>query len=133
VDFLVDDRRIAVPVAPATGADAVRLAKGAIAVMKSGETFVVHPYDPFAAADASGSSADRIVTPMPGKIAQLMVRPGDKLAKGQPIAVLEAMKMEHTLVAPADVQIATVDVSQGDQVNEGTIVVRFLSEKKTAA
>jgi 3-methylcrotonyl-CoA carboxylase alpha subunit len=101
--------------------------------MKNGETVLVHPYDPFAAADASGSASDRVVTPMPGKIVQLFVRPGDKLAKGQPIAVLEAMKMEHTLSAPADVQVATVDVSQGDQVNEGAIVVRFVGEQKFAA
>ena len=112
---------------------AMRLANGTVAVMKAGETFVLHPYDPLEAADASGTASDRVITPMPGKIVQLFVRPGDKLAKGQPIAVLEAMKMEHTLAAPADVQIATVDVSQGDQVNEGTIVVRFVGEKKTAA
>ena len=133
VDFVVDGTRVAVPLATETHADAIRLGNGNIAVMKDGETFVVHQYDPFAAAEES-SASDRIVTPMPGKIIQLMVRPGDTVKKGQPLAVLEAMKMEHTLSAPADALVATVDVSQGDQVNEGAIVVRFAKEKtKTAA
>jgi len=135
IGFMVGGKKVDVDLTDSAAPDscALRLANGTIAVMRSGETFVLHPYDPFEAAEATGSASDRVVTPMPGKIVQLFVRPGDKLAKGQAIAVLEAMKMEHTLAAPADVQIATVDVSQGDQVNEGAIVARFVSEKKTAA
>jgi acetyl-CoA carboxylase biotin carboxylase subunit len=133
-DFVVDDKRVTVPLLAAGGhADALRLSNGDIAVMKSGETFIVHPYDPFAAADAAGGASDRIVSPMPGKIIQLHVKAGDTVKKGQPLAVLEAMKMEHTLSAPADAKVASVDVAQGDQVNDGTIVVRFVEEKKKTA
>jgi acetyl-CoA carboxylase biotin carboxylase subunit len=135
VDFIVDGKRVAVPL-PGSGAhaDALRLSNGDIAVMKDGETSVVHPYDPFAAADAAGGASDRIVSPMPGKIIQLHVKAGDAVKKGQPLAVLEAMKMEHTLSAPADARVASVDVVQGDQVTDGAIVVRFVEEeKKTAA
>ena len=50
---------------------------------------------------------------MPGKIVQLLCKAGDAVKKGQPLAVLEAMKMEHTLSAPADAPVASVDVAAG--------------------
>jgi 3-methylcrotonyl-CoA carboxylase alpha subunit len=97
--------------------------------MEHGETFTVRPYDPFVAADSASGASDRVTSPMPGKIIQLLVKAGDAVKKGQPLAVLEAMKMEHTLAAPADAKVASVEVSQGDQVNDGAIVVRFETEK----
>jgi acetyl-CoA carboxylase biotin carboxylase subunit len=128
VAFLVDGKPVAVPYTQ-TDAQTLRLSNGDIAVMADGETFTVRPYDPFVAADSAGGASDRIVTPMPGKIVQLLVKPGEAVTKGQPLAVLEAMKMEHTLSAPADAKVASVEVSQGDQVNDGAIVVRFETEK----
>jgi 3-methylcrotonyl-CoA carboxylase alpha subunit len=129
LEFVVDDKRELVEVgdAPVEGT-AIRLSSGAIAVMEHGEAFVVQLYDPFAAADAAGAATDRIVTPMPGKVVQLLVKAGDKVRRGQALAVLEAMKMEHTLSAPADETVESVGVSAGDQVAEGTIVVRFARE-----
>jgi acetyl-CoA carboxylase biotin carboxylase subunit len=131
-EFVVDGKRTAVPYQDLpTGGETLRLANGDIAVMVQGETFVVHPYDPFVAAETS-SASDRVTTPMPGKIIQLLVKPGETVKKGQPLAVLEAMKMEHTLSAPADAKVASVEVSQGDQVNDGAIVVRFETAKAAA-
>jgi 3-methylcrotonyl-CoA carboxylase alpha subunit len=132
VEFLVDGKRLIV--AAGSGSEnALRLTSGAIAVMRAGETFVLRQYDPFEAADAVGTASDRIVAPMPGKIAQVLVRPGDNVKKGQPLAVLEAMKMEHTLSAPADALVATVDAAAGDQVGEGAIILRFAKPKSEAA
>ena len=68
---------------------------------------------------------------MPGKIIQLFVKPGDTVKKGQPLAVLEAMKMEHTLSAPAAATVDSVGVAIGDQVKDGALVVRFAPEKTT--
>jgi len=127
-EFIVDGERVAVPYAR-TGADTMRLSSGDIAVMEHGETFTVRPYDPFVAADSASGASDRVTSPMPGKIVQLLVKAGEAVKKGQPLAVLEAMKMEHTLAAPADAKVASVEVSQGDQVNDGAIVVRFETEK----
>lgn len=134
IDFMIDGKRVSVPL-PVLQTDVAthRLANGEIAVVDEGETFVLAQYDPFAAADAAGEATDRIKSPMPGKIVQVFVRPGENVKRGQPLAVLEAMKMEHTLAAPADALIATVDVSQGDQVNEGAIIVRFAGKKDAAA
>ena len=88
--------------------------------------------DLFEAADSSGAASDRIVSPMPGKVIQLLARVGENVKKGQPLAVLEAMKMEHTLAAPADATVDAVDVAQGDQVNEGAVIVRFAAKKSAA-
>ena len=130
LEFVVDGKRelIEVSDAPFEGT-AIRLASGALAVMERGETFVVEPYDPFAAADAAGAATDRIVTPMPGKVIQIHVKAGDKVTRGQALAVLEAMKMEHTLSAPADETVESIGVAAGDQVAEGTVVIRFAREK----
>jgi acetyl-CoA carboxylase biotin carboxylase subunit len=110
------------------GIEVLRLRNGDIAAMRAGETFVLHPYDPFESAEGAGVAADRVATPMPGKIIQILVAPGEHVKKGQPLAVLEAMKMEHTLSAPADSTVESVDVAAGDQVNDGTVVVRFVKE-----
>ncbi|HEX3943935.1 MAG TPA: acetyl/propionyl/methylcrotonyl-CoA carboxylase subunit alpha [Rhizomicrobium sp.] len=117
----------------ATHVNAVQLKSGDIAVFDHGETWTLPIYDPFAAADEQGGAADRITAPMPGKVIQVLVRPGETVKRGQPLAVLEAMKMEHTLSASADALVATVDVSPGDQVNEGAVIVRFAKEKSEAA
>ncbi|MDP3801600.1 acetyl/propionyl/methylcrotonyl-CoA carboxylase subunit alpha [Brevundimonas sp.] len=66
---------------------------------------------------ASGPAADGALrAPMPGKIVATPVKPGDTVAKGQPVVVLEAMKMEHALVAPFDGVVGEISVTVGDQV-----------------
>ncbi len=61
--------------------------------------------------------------PMPGKVTKLLVAPGDVVAKGQPLAVLEAMKMESRFEAPRAGVVAAVHVQEGDQVEEGTVLL----------
>jgi 3-methylcrotonyl-CoA carboxylase alpha subunit len=117
----------------ASHVDAMCLKSGDIVVFERGETWTLSLYDPFAHAEEQGSAADRVTAPMPGKVIQVLVRPGEAVKRGQPLAVLEAMKMEHTLSASADALVATVDVSPGDQVNEGAVIVRFAKEKSEAA
>jgi 3-methylcrotonyl-CoA carboxylase alpha subunit len=146
IEFLIGDKRVIVEIVHHRGgtvsmfaggkkiaadihAHAMRMLSGEIAVMEGGETWQLSLYDPFAAAEAAGAATDRIKSPMSGKIAQLFVHAGETVKRGQPLAILEAMKMEHTLSAPADALIAAVEVAQGDQVSEGAIIVRFASEK----
>ncbi len=124
VEFVVAGWRRRVEAAP-SNAVALRLRSGAVAVMSRGETFVVRPFDPFEAAESAGTPSDRVTTPMPGKIIHLLVRAGEKVAKGQPLAVLEAMKMEHTLSAPAAATVEAVAVAVGDQVADGTVVIKL--------
>jgi acetyl/propionyl-CoA carboxylase alpha subunit len=66
-----------------------------------------------------------ILSPMPGKIVSVAAKAGAKLKKGDPILVLEAMKMEHTLTAPFDGKLAELGGKAGDQVAEGAVLARI--------
>jgi 3-methylcrotonyl-CoA carboxylase alpha subunit len=79
---------------------------------------------------AAGSGA--IVAPMHGKVLSVLVAKGDKVAKGQRLMVLEAMKMEHALDAATDGIVAELSVAAGDQVAEGTQLILIKSEKTEA-
>jgi len=66
-----------------------------------------------------------LIAPMPGRILQVSCQPGDRVSKGDVLMTLEAMKMEHNLVAVADTRIDTVLVNVNDQVEQGMPVVVF--------
>ena len=77
-----------------------------------------------ARADAKGMASDaRVVAPMPGRVLSLDVRPGQAVGIGDRLLVLEAMKMEHRLIAKLGGTIAAVHVAEGDQVADGTLLV----------
>ena len=61
----------------------------------------------------------RLTAPMPGKVVSFLVKAGDAVKTGQALAVMEAMKMEHTIAAPADGTVAELLYAPGDQVAEG--------------
>jgi 3-methylcrotonyl-CoA carboxylase alpha subunit len=67
----------------------------------------------------------RLTAPMPGKVVSFSVKAGDKVSKGQALAVMEAMKMEHTIAAPADGLVAEVLYAPGDQVAEGAELLKL--------
>ncbi len=78
-------------------------------------------------AHAGDTQADggRLTAPMPGKVVSFAVKAGDKVSKGQPLAVMEAMKMEHTIAAPADGTVEELLYAPGDQVTEGSELLRI--------
>jgi 3-methylcrotonyl-CoA carboxylase alpha subunit len=63
--------------------------------------------------------------PMPGKVLQVLVQAGAQVAKGAPLVILEAMKMEHTIAAPHDGRVAEIHFKAGEQVNEGIELLRL--------
>ncbi|MEH6477279.1 MAG: biotin carboxylase N-terminal domain-containing protein, partial [Sneathiella sp.] len=65
------------------------------------------------------------VAPMPGKIIQVNVSAGDKVTNGDSLVVMEAMKMEHTLSATIDGIVAEVYFEVGDQVDDGTVLIKL--------
>ena len=67
----------------------------------------------------------RLTAPMPGKVVSFAVKAGDAVKKGQPLAVMEAMKMEHTIAAPADGTVAELLFAPGDQVTEGAELLKL--------
>jgi 3-methylcrotonyl-CoA carboxylase alpha subunit len=81
--------------------------------------------DPFAADISEAAAAGRIVAPMPGTVTRILAEPGAGLARGAPLIVLEAMKMEHTLRAPVDGRLKALKCAVGDFVQEGTELADF--------
>jgi 3-methylcrotonyl-CoA carboxylase alpha subunit len=69
----------------------------------------------------------RLTAPMPGKVISVLVRAGQRVAKGQPLLVMEAMKMEHTIAAPVDGEVRLLHYAVGDQVPEGEVLVAIES------
>ncbi|MFZ3139373.1 acetyl/propionyl/methylcrotonyl-CoA carboxylase subunit alpha [Polaromonas sp.] len=81
--------------------------------------------DLLAHAGESHAEGGRLTAPMPGKILSFSVKAGDKVSKGQPLAVMEAMKMEHTIAAPADGVVEELMYAPGDQVTEGSELLKI--------
>jgi 3-methylcrotonyl-CoA carboxylase alpha subunit len=81
--------------------------------------------DLLAHAGESHAEAGRLTAPMPGKVVSFAVKVGDKVSRGQGLAVMEAMKMEHTINAPADGTVAELLYAPGDQVAEGEELLRL--------
>ncbi len=84
--------------------------------------------DPLAHAADDEAHGGHLTAPMSGAIVAVMVKVGDQVAKGAPLMVLEAMKMEHTIVAPTDGVVAAVNFGVGDRVAEGADLVDLAEE-----
>jgi 3-methylcrotonyl-CoA carboxylase alpha subunit len=67
-------------------------------------------------ADDDEGAPGSLAAPMPGKVIAVMVQAGQQVAKGTPLLILEAMKMEHTIAAPADGVVKEIHYAAGEQV-----------------
>lgn len=83
--------------------------------------------DPLARADEIAAGSDSLRAPMPGLVKLVRAARGEAVIKGQPLLILEAMKMEHTISATHDGTIAEI-AAEGAQVTDGTVLVRFAEE-----
>jgi 3-methylcrotonyl-CoA carboxylase alpha subunit len=81
--------------------------------------------DALAHAGEAQAEGGRLTAPMPGKVVSFAVKVGDKVSKGQALAVMDAMKMEHTIAAPMDGTVAELLFAPGDQVTEGAELLRL--------
>jgi 3-methylcrotonyl-CoA carboxylase alpha subunit len=75
--------------------------------------------DPLAHAGEEEAHGGHLMAPMSGTVVAVMVKPGDKVGKGAPLMILEAMKMEHTIAAPSAGVVTAVNYLAGDRVKEG--------------
>jgi len=74
-------------------------------------------------APAGKAGATAVKAPMPGNLIKVNVKPGDTVKKGDVLCVLEAMKMENDIMAPADGTVATVEAVQGSSVATDAVLV----------
>ena len=76
-------------------------------------------------ANAATAKVNELKAPMPGLIVDIRVQPGQAVQKGDPLLVLEAMKMENILKAPADGTVSSLKVGLRDNVQKGQVLVQF--------
>ena len=109
-------------------------ADGHVDVVRTGNRFTVidtdgswnlELVDPLAGRDEEEFAAGRLTAPMPGRIVQVLAQAGDRVKRGQPILILEAMKMEHTIAAPADGTVDAINYAVGELVDEGVALMAF--------
>ena len=106
----------------------IALFAGKVAVFTPRYTYEFEVPDLGAGTAASQVGGDVITAPMPGLVKDLKVQAGDKVAAHDPLLVLEAMKMEHTLTAPRDGIVASVNVELNGQVEDGMVLVSLENE-----
>ena len=85
---------------------------------------VIFP-DPLAGDAETQSSEGSLTAPMPGVVTLLSAAPGDSIAAGAPLLIMEAMKMEHAIKAPYDGVVKAYKFAPGDQVKDGDLLVEF--------
>jgi 3-methylcrotonyl-CoA carboxylase alpha subunit len=95
-----------------------------VTLFEEGEAYAF-PFPRAEAAVDAAEAGDEVRAPLPGKIAQVAVREGDAVTRGQTVAVLEAMKMEHALTAPRDGTVASLAVAEGQQVRVGEMIAQL--------
>jgi len=106
--------------------DAHVIAQGeTLYVFFDGRRHAIQIVDPLLHAGEDAEEGGGLVAPMSGKIIALIASPGATIEKGAPLLVMEAMKMEHTIVAPANGTLKAFRFAIGDQVPEGAELVEF--------
>ena len=125
--FRCGDSEMVVPVSVAAADGGLRsVADGPdIVILDGADQIRLTLVRPIAEAAAHEAAPGTLTAPMPGKIVQVNVVPGDLVTRGQTLMVLEAMKMEHAIAAPADGRVAAVGFAPGDQVGEGVELLRL--------
>ncbi len=81
--------------------------------------------DPLYHAGEGVGESGGLAAPMPGKVIALIAQPGSEVEPGAPLLILEAMKMEHTIAAPARGTLKAFRFGVGDSVEEGAELVDF--------
>jgi 3-methylcrotonyl-CoA carboxylase alpha subunit len=105
------------------------LTEDGVIVLRDGRQTRVSRHDPFDVDLEHLNGGNFVKAPMHGKLIAVLVKPGDKVEKGQRLAVVEAMKMEHALIAPSDGEVAEIAAEPGAQVAEGARLIILKTEE----
>ncbi|EMR04069.1 biotin/lipoyl-containing protein [Cesiribacter andamanensis] len=81
--------------------------------------------DQLGMSDLASNKINQVKAPMPGLILDIKVSPGDTVKKGDPLLILEAMKMENVLKSPGDGQVQSILVKKGESVEKNQILIQF--------
>ncbi|MCB8821031.1 acetyl/propionyl/methylcrotonyl-CoA carboxylase subunit alpha [Microvirga rosea] len=100
-----------------------------VIVLRNGRQTRVSLYDPFNVDLEHLNAGNSVKAPMHGKLVAVFVTPGERVEKGQRLAIVEAMKMEHALLAPMDGEVAEIAAEPGAQVAEGARLIVLKTEE----
>jgi 3-methylcrotonyl-CoA carboxylase alpha subunit len=90
-------------------------------------------FDPYHFEGDTSANDGRLTAMMPGRVVKLMVAAGDKVSKGQPLMIMEAMKMEHTILSPRDGMVERVAFAEGDMVPGDAVLFAFTEHNELTA
>ncbi|MFO0988405.1 MAG: acetyl/propionyl/methylcrotonyl-CoA carboxylase subunit alpha [Alphaproteobacteria bacterium] len=111
---------------------AVARAGNEVTIFEGGKSWRLAIVDPLAAVADVEAGVESLTAPMPGKIIAVKVDAGAKVERGQALLVMEAMKMEHTIRAPADGIVEKIHFKVGEQVDEGVELIHFEAQEGSA-
>ena len=115
-DVSLDDERMVADVVAGTAG---------VTVVLDGAAYDVEVVDPLASAALHEVATGNVRAPMPGRVTAILVKPGVRVSMGAPLAIVEAMKMEHTVRAPTDGRVGRILHQPGQQVEEGVELLVF--------
>jgi len=122
-DVTVNGTQYAIEIEETGGAVAAPVAKAAAAAPVKAAAPAAPASGPVSIAAAGAT--DVISAPMPGVIMDITVKPGDKVAAGDIVCALEAMKMKNMIRSTREGTVASVEVSEGQRVPFGAVIIRF--------
>ena len=120
--FLLDGETVTIAFDP-RGGDADPTQEDVL-IAQGGQVWRLAPWRTTGGTGAAASDG-AILSPMPGRIIAVAVAAGDAVIKGQKLLTLEAMKMEHSLIAPFDGTVAELNAAEGGQVSEGVLLTKI--------
>ncbi|MDO9521472.1 MAG: biotin carboxylase N-terminal domain-containing protein [Pseudohongiella sp.] len=103
------------------------------ALFNGGEASAASDADTLISQQSGASHQSQIKAPLPGRVIKLFVQPGESVSKGQPLLIMEAMKMEHTLRAGTDAVIAALHCSEQQMVQPDQLLIEFTQSNKADA
>jgi 3-methylcrotonyl-CoA carboxylase alpha subunit len=119
IDAVIDGQQVHAAVIPW---------RGRFHVFYADQSCVLTYVDPLEISAQGHSSESNLLAPMPGRVIAQLVQPGDRVEEGNPLLVLEAMKMEYTIHAPDAGRVESFHFAVGDQVTEGAELLHFNRE-----
>jgi len=123
-----DGRKLAVQLGDAAVAGSVVRLGNRFEVFLPGKHHTLQLFDPLLQVLELEAHAGELAAPMPGKIAAILVKAGERVEKGVTLLILESMKMEHTIRAPARGRVGRIHHRIGEQVAEGAELIDFEAE-----
>jgi 3-methylcrotonyl-CoA carboxylase alpha subunit len=112
----------AAPALPAAPATTVEVAADAVVVWQGGEKYLLAVDDPRQSAGSGAAAEGELVARLPGVVVQVAVAVGDRVAAGQLLLVIEAMKMEHAITAPQAGTVRALHCALGERVEQGRVL-----------